>query len=623
MSRIPKSDVEILSDLFNNIPIGVYMTTPGGKILKANKALMQMMGYDSYEDFLRLDLEDEASLNHGYSRKQFRELLEKNGEVIGLENSWRKENGELIYIRENARIIRDDDGSIVYQGTVEDITERKNLEMNLLEKEVRFRTSIENMLDCFAIFEPVRNESGLITDFIFEYVNEAACRFSGNSRSELINSRLFTKFPDSKSSGLFMNYCSVADSGRPFMKDSFPIGNPAEGRAIRYFDVRIVRLGSGIAVTWREVTEKIQAENSLRQSESRYRTLASNFPNGAVVLFDHDFRYLLAEGKEIENAGFSRDKLLGKTMSETFSPRVCAILNAPYSAAIRGETSMFELDGIAGDCYLVYTVPIKDDLGVVVAGMAMFQNITHMKNIEKELKEINASKDKFFSIISHDLKSPFSSLLGFSEFLASDFEQLSPEEVKTFAQNIYKSAKSVFDLLENLLQWSRLQTGGMEYSPVRFNLEELIDDIYNIYEISAIRKKIRLNINTSGPVEVYADKNMIETVLRNLVSNAIKFTGAGGEVEIKVEKSDLKALVSVKDSGVGISPENQKKLFEIGEKLSTPGTDRERGTGLGLIISKEFIDKNNGILNVKSDPDKGSCFSFALPEFRREIELKF
>ncbi|MGE5351823.1 MAG: PAS domain S-box protein [Acidobacteriota bacterium] len=623
MSIIPKSDIEFLSDLFNNIPIGVYITTPDGKIIKANKALMQMLGYDSFESFSKMDLEDESSLKHGYSRNHFRQLLEENGEIIGLENSWRKENGELIYIRENARIIKDDDGNVLYQGTVEDITERKKLELNLLEKEVSFRTSIENMLDCFAIFEPLRNEDGKIIDFIFEYVNEAACRYSKSSRLELINKRLFVNYPNKITSDLFIQYRSVAETGNPFMGDSFPIENLHDGKNTRYFDIRIVKLGSGIAVTWRDVTEKMRAEDSLRQSESRYRTLASNFPNGAVILFDHDFRYLLVEGKEIENAGFSRDKLLGKTMSETFRPRVCQILTPHYSAALRGETSMFELDGIVGDCYLVYTVPIKDDLGDVVAGMAMFQNITHMKNIEKELKELNASKDKFFSIIAHDLKSPFSSLLGFSEFLATDFEQLSPDEVKTFAQNIYKSAKSVFDLLENLLQWSRLQTGGMEYSPVKFNIEDLIDDIYNIYEISAVRKKIRLNIITSGPVEVYADKNMIETVLRNLVSNAIKFTQPGGEVEIKVAKSDSKALVTIKDTGLGISPENLKKLFEIGEKLSTPGTDRERGTGLGLIISKDFIDKNHGTLEVISEPGKGSLFSFSLPEFRKEIELKF
>jgi PAS domain S-box-containing protein len=143
MTKIPKSDIEILSDLFYNIPIGVYITTPDGRIIKANKALMQMMGYDSFEEFSKVDLESEAALNHGYSRKYFRELLEKNGEVIGLENAWLKKNGELIYIRENARIIKDSGDNILYQGTVEDITERKILEKNLLEKEVRFRTSIK------------------------------------------------------------------------------------------------------------------------------------------------------------------------------------------------------------------------------------------------------------------------------------------------------------------------------------------------------------------------------------------------------------------------------------------------------------------------------------------------
>ncbi|MGE5621222.1 MAG: ATP-binding protein [archaeon] len=492
MALIPEANPEILHDLFNNIPIGVYITTPEGKIIKANKFLMEMMGYDSYEEFMQINLEDEVHLRHGYSRKTFRELLEKDGEIKGLENLWRKRGGEVICIRENARVITDADGSVYYQGTVEDITERKNIERTLLE------------------------------------------------------------------------------------------------------------------------------------SESRYRALASNFPNGAVVLFDHDFRYLLAEGKEISEAGFKKEALEGKTMEEVFSERVCKVLLPHFTAALNGESGMFELDGIKGECYLVYTVPLKDDSSHAgAAGMAMFQNITHMKNIERELKELNADKDKFFSIISHDLKSPFSSLLGFSEFLASDFDQLSPEEVKTFAQNIHKSAKSVFDLLENLLQWSRLQTGGMEYSPVRFNLRDLAEEIYSIYEISAIKKRITLSTEIDDKIEVFADKNMIEAVLRNLVSNAIKFTQPGGEVSIRAKSENVRVVVSVADNGVGISTENQKKLFAIGEKLTTLGTEKERGTGLGLILSKEFVEKNNGTLELKSQPGEGSEFSFTLPEFKREIVLRF
>ncbi|MCU7494611.1 MAG: PAS domain S-box protein [Ignavibacteria bacterium] len=623
MAEIPKSDTEIFNNLFDNIPIGVYITTPGGEIIKANRALIMMMGYDSFEELAKLNLEDGEPLKHGYSRKNFRELLEKDGEVIGLENAWVKKNGERIFIRENARIIRDGQGNTFYQGTIEDVTERKNLEKSLIEKENRFRTSIENMLDCFAILEPIRNESGAITDFVFEYANQAACRFSNKTPDELVGGSLFENYPALKAAKLFYFYCRVLETSEPFIKDSFLLGNDSEGLNPQYFDIRIVKLASGIAVTWRNVTEKIKAESTLRISESRYRALASNFPNGAVVLFDHDFRYLLAEGQEIENAGFQRDKVEGRSIKETFSQRVCSILMPHYSAALMGESRMFELEGKNGTCYLVYTIPIKGEMNEVVAGMAMFQNVTHMKNIERELKEINSSKDKFFSIISHDLKNPFSSLLGFSEFLASDFEQLSAEEVKTFAHNIHKSAKSVFDLLENLLQWSRLQTGGMEYSPVRFNIRELADDIFNIYEISAVKKKISLNMDIEGIVEVYADKNMIETVLRNLVSNAIKFTRPGGEVTISACSTDSKAMVCVKDTGVGISAEKQKKLFSIGEKLTTPGTDRERGTGLGLIISKEFIEKNHGTLEVQSEPEEGSEFRFTLPGFRREIKLKF
>jgi len=233
---------------------------------------------------------------------------------------------------------------------------------------------------------------------------------------------------------------------------------------------------------------------------------------------------------------------------------------------------------------------------------------------EKELMKINTNKDKFFSIISHDLRSPFTSLIGFSEFLANEIDELSKEEIKEFSQNISKSARGTFALLENLLQWSRIQTGNIEFAPSRYSLDEHINRLIDLYQVTALRKKIEVNAYIEKDLKIYADQNMIETILRNLLSNAIKFTPRGGKITIFAKNMSKMVEVKVADSGVGIDKSTQSKLFKLGENISTQGTEQEQGTGLGLILCKEFVETNGGKLSLKSVKNKGTTFRFTLPK---------
>jgi signal transduction histidine kinase/ligand-binding sensor domain-containing protein len=232
---------------------------------------------------------------------------------------------------------------------------------------------------------------------------------------------------------------------------------------------------------------------------------------------------------------------------------------------------------------------------------------------EQNLKLMNATKDKFFSIISHDLKNPFTSLLSISETMKESFDTFEEEEKKTSMQKINASIKTIYNLLENLLTWSRTQTGRMHFSPEKFNLSQLLSEDLNLYAHTAARKRIRLEKHFEDPITVFADRNMINTVLRNLLNNSLKFTPAGKVVEAGVR--DLTSFVEVyfRDEGVGISEEDQQKLFRIDQKLKSVGTEGERGTGLGLIICREFVEKNGGKIMVKSAPGKGSTFSFTIP----------
>lgn len=261
---------------------------------------------------------------------------------------------------------------------------------------------------------------------------------------------------------------------------------------------------------------------------------------------------------------------------------------------------------IAGLVFYMYRIKQKSNLVLQAANEKIIQ-----QNIE--LQQLNATKDKFFSIISHDLKGPLNSLTSFSGLLINYFDSLSKEEIQTLAKDLDKSLKNLFALLENLLEWSRSQTGAIEFKPARFDLSELIMETIDLLTAQAGTKNITLHYPSVQPVIVMAHKHSITTVIRNLISNAIKFTPTGGTITLSATKSNEEALISVADTGVGMSKEVIDKIFRIDAKHSTKGTADEKGTGLGLVLCKDFVEKNNGSIGVQSEEGKGSTFYFTLP----------
>jgi PAS domain S-box-containing protein len=233
---------------------------------------------------------------------------------------------------------------------------------------------------------------------------------------------------------------------------------------------------------------------------------------------------------------------------------------------------------------------------------------------ENVLKEMNASKDKFFSIVAHDLKSPFNGLLGFTKILVDDFEELSPEMLKGYIYNIYVTAKNVYNLIENLLEWSRIQTGKMEFTPKMIDLSDEVKYTIELLNNNAVNKNISLVGNTPIGTMVCVDSNMIHSVLQNLVSNALKFTRLGGTVEISSRDDGNFVEVTVSDNGIGIKESDIWKIFRIDVQHTTTGTAKEKGTGLGLILCKELIDKHGGKIWVESVEGVGSKFIFTLPK---------
>jgi len=232
----------------------------------------------------------------------------------------------------------------------------------------------------------------------------------------------------------------------------------------------------------------------------------------------------------------------------------------------------------------------------------------------KMLEDANKSKDKFFSIIAHDLRSPFSAILGFSSLLKEDYDSLTDEERKEMIESIFQSGKSAFSLLENLLIWARSQTHGIEFKPENIDLSVAVIDEISLLKQQAETKQIKLITEIKFGTIVYADTNMLKTILRNLLSNGIKFTNENGKILISAKSVNRFIEVSIKDNGIGMTEETKNRLFTIENSASKNGTAGEKGTGLGLLLCKEFIDKHNCSISVESEIGKGTTFKFTLPK---------
>jgi signal transduction histidine kinase len=281
------------------------------------------------------------------------------------------------------------------------------------------------------------------------------------------------------------------------------------------------------------------------------------------------------------------------------------------------------------------TLLFKILMGVIIAGIAIFiyrfllnqrtnkllrsqnEQIRSANNqlsvSEENLKKLNATKDKFFSIISHDLKNPFASVLSISEQMDYHFDTTEMEELKYGINKIHKTNQHIYNLLENLLLWSRTQRNKITINTGTFNLSKIIETDINVLRLTAEKKGISINNYADDGIMATGDREMISTAFRNLLNNAIKFTPANRKVTVRSEVENSFVRISIEDEGIGIDTHNLEKIFDIEEKFQTDGTDGEKGTGLGLIICKEFVEMNRGKIEVNSIPGKGSVFSFSLP----------
>lgn len=360
----------------------------------------------------------------------------------------------------------------------------------------------------------------------------------------------------------------------------------------------------------------INSDIELSESEEKFRLLIHVLGEGIGIVDQNEIFILTNEAAE-DIFQVERNKLTGRCLNDFLSEE--SKLQIANETAIRkvGLKSSYELEIITEKkeirTIIVTGTPYFSKQQNFQGTLGVFRNITERKKMEQQLISLNADKDRFMSILAHDLRGPFTGLMNYSDMLLKNFRNMDIDKIEKQLQTIHKTSKKTYDLLEDVLLWSRSQSGKLPFEPQKLIFAEVIGEVIHEKHCQASIKNISINSAVPEEMSIYADNNMLKTVLRNLLSNAIKFTNKDGSIIVKAEYKQNNAIVTVSDNGIGINSEDIGKLWNFAKPFTTQGTENESGTGLGLVICKEFVEKHGGKISVKSEPGKGTDFIFSLP----------
>ena len=390
----------------------------------------------------------------------------------------------------------------------------------------------------------------------------------------------------------------------------------------------------GVNGTIRDITFRKEVDNIIDDSRKRYQLLAENIFDVIMVLDIEEYLIQYVSPSIINLTGYSIEETMLHNLSDLLTPESFELLKDAVEVRLgmynHGDTSddskVYEWQQLCKDGSVIWveaTLTFIEDYEVSGINLiCVFRNIEQRKAIEKQINEktqlleiTNSTKDKFFSIIAHDLKNPLSGFRDISSMLYDNYDVFDEQKRKECILMIKNSSTSVFQLLENLLEWSRSQRGMITYHPEEVNLFFIAHNCVELLTLSAEKKSIELINSVPIFANVFADSNLLTTVIRNIMSNSIKFTPSGGKIEIGIGNSSDKnfATIFVRDNGIGIQPQLLDKLFRIDKNITSKGTAGETGSGLGLILCKEFIERHGGSIWVESQAGVGSTFYFTLP----------
>lgn len=605
--------------LFELSPVGIMLEDKEGYILDVNNALCLSFGYHK-EEFLKMRAHDlVVPENYDKVEENIKRILD--GEILHHVEKDLRKDGSISYTELKETKITLDDGTECILVISNDITDRIKFEKSLRASEQRYRTLFESAEDAIFMTDGEK----------FIDCNPTTLKMFNCNRQQIINQPIYKFSPPAQPDGndsrkMILKKIKLAIEGNPqnfewTLKsiDDILIDTEMKFNRIELSDNNFV-----LAIV-RDITSRKQAENELLKSEEKYRTLAESAQD-VIFIVDKEYRYQYVNDYGAYAINLTKNKILGRKITDILSREVAQNQIAAFQKVIStGQPYYTEIklpisniDEVWWDVRLMPMLSANNEVEMI---MGISRDITERKRSEeqiiaynKELQLSNDSKDKFFSILAHDLKSPFTSLLGYSDLIANDLIDLSPEETKDAVTNINKVARNIFSLLENLLEWSRIQTDRIENKPEEIEIYHIVQNVIDLFQNNARAKNLTFSNLIKEDTIVYADENFIFTVIRNLISNATKFSNQDGQVIIKSNVFGDFTEISVEDNGIGMTEEEMKMLFRIDVHHTKLGTHKEKGTGLGLILCKEYIEKSGGKISVSSQVNKGSIFTFSLPK---------
>ena len=575
------------------------------------------------------------------------ELLEKhfNGELdyYECETRMKHKNGDWKWVLDRGKVHQwDDEGKpLLMSGTHQDITERKQVEEELIKKKEQLELVMQGSNIGWWDWD-IPSGDEIFNDILAENLGYKLSKIEPNvswredkihpDDAEQVNKNLQEHF-DGKTEYYINKHRlkTKSEKWKWFVDHGKVVEWDKNGKPIRMIG------------TLKDIDKQEKGEIALLESEEKYRRMVENMNSGIAIYQPikngKDFRFIDFNKAAERITNSSAKDVIGNTLLTLFpnmdkSPLFKALQTVNKSGEDLYLPPFFYKDKQREGWREnhIYKLPTGEIITI-------FDDVTKRKNAEinlhkqndklviakekaeeseDKLKELNAQKDKFFSVIAHDLKSPFNSIVGFSGLLVEQVREKDYNSIEKYAGIIEQSSNRAMNLLMNLMEWARSQTGRMEFNPEYFEMVSLTNKTTLLYDDIAAQKTISIVRNLPANAPIFADKAMISTVLRNLISNAVKFTHSGGEITISAQENQNELKVSVSDNGVGLSKTNIQKIFRIEENYTTSGTNKEKGTGLGLILCKEFIEKHEGNIWVESEEGKGSTFIFTIPKVNNE-----
>lgn len=579
----------------------------------------EMDGYETFEEIKKIDKNIPViflSALKGYENKV--KAFEKGG-VDYIEKPFHRDE---VVARINTQLklqITQKKLEVQNRRLKEEIALRKESEILLIDTKRKMQALFHNA------------EIGILfidENFNIQYNNPAMQRIIGYSEQELYGINL-NQFVDLKDRGKDQRYWDRLISGEI---DYYEVEKSFRTKSADLIDAHTKTVAyrnddnkiEYILVLIEDITQKNRIQEAFDSYLFFLQLLIETIPT-PVYYKNLEGKYVGCNSAFSDIVGKSKSDIIGQSCLNLF-PEETALKHKKREEELlkSRETSRFEavIQNANGDeLYVIYNKAVyfndKNKVGGIIGTILDItqrkKTEERLKDSEKKLIDLNASKDKFFSIIAHDLKNPFNSLIGLSEIILQDYKELSLDQIINTVTSIHKSARSAYGLLQNLLEWARSQTSSLEFKPTDFSIRHLTEEAIFPLMATSEKKKITIDIDIDSKIGVYGDENMIKTVIRNLVSNALKFTHSGGNIFITSKAEEKFCTVQVRDTGIGIEKDKIPLLFRIDKHYTRRGTSGETGTSLGLILCKEFVEKNGGEIGVNSVEKKGTEFFFTVP----------